>query len=67
MSYTRNGLLEFVPVIICGALWVAVVFGIGVALGRAEVRQKAVKAGVAEWVVDESGNVTFRFKPASGP
>lgn len=34
-------------------------------VGRQD-RVQAVKAGIAEWVVDESGNVSFKWKGRNG-
>lgn len=49
----------FIAIVILGA-----VFGVigGQALGIKEIRQQAVKAGVAEWTSDAQGNPEFKWK-----
>ena len=39
-----------------------VVLFIGIGIGEKKTRQDAVKANVAEWIVDQDGYVKFRFK-----
>lgn len=39
-----------------------VVLFIGIGIGEKKTRQDAVRANVAEWIVDQDGYVKFRFK-----
>ena len=39
-----------------------VVLFVGIGIGEKKTRQDAVKANVAEWIVDKDGYVKFRFK-----
>jgi len=39
-----------------------VVLFVGIGIGEKKTRQDAVRANVAEWIVDQDGYVKFRFK-----
>ena len=44
-----------------GCFYVVVLF-VGIGIGEKVTRQEAVKANVAEWIVDQDGYVKFKFK-----
>ena len=52
------GLLGFVVILlVCCATFT----GVGRSYGRTDMMKQAVKAGVAEWVVDKDGVVQFQW------
>lgn len=44
-----------------GCLYIVVLF-VGIGIGEKKTRQDAIRANVAEWIVDQDGYVKFRFK-----
>lgn len=39
-----------------------VILFVGIGIGEKKTRQDAVRANVAEWIVDQDGYVKFKFK-----
>ena len=51
------------PVFVVGLVcFYIVVLFVGIGIGEKVTRQEAVKANVAEWIVDQDGYVKFKFK-----
>jgi hypothetical protein len=53
---------DWLPIVVGFVCLMTVVLFIGIGIGEKNTRQDAVRANVAEWIVDQDGYVRFKFK-----
>lgn len=57
---------DMAPILVLAAIWAIIAADCGFTLGKAwereTIQKEAVKAGRAEWVVENDGTTTFKWK-----
>jgi hypothetical protein len=53
---------NWLPLVVGFFCFMIVALFVGIGIGEKKTRQDAVRANVAEWIVDQDGYVKFKFK-----